>query len=340
MISPTIDRALRRRVRRLPRRLATLAVLASVVVAAAACGSTSSSKSTPASTKSTSSGSLASLLPPSIRSAGTITNGTPENNPPLIFLTGSQALTGIDYDLAQAMGKELGGKFTFQNIPFPGLIPALQSGRIDASLSILSDTPQRENTISFVDYIVDGVTLLGAYGNPQHISTLSDLCGKTVGATQGAIEAQFISNLSHEYCISKGKPAISAALYSSAADVLLALNSGRVVADIHPGAASQYIAKTASGGKKYQLLFPGKLYLANYGGIGIPKSATRLGAALVAALRKLQANGTYGRILAHYGLSRMALTSQQIAVNTATKVPLTAAQKKIYIGASPYITAK
>lgn len=322
-------------------------MVAALAVAAAACGSSTSPSSSGAASTTTTGGSSsstttpspASLLPSSIKSAGTITNGTPENNPPLIFLTSSQALTGIDYDMAQALGKELGVTFKFQNIPFPGLIPALTSGRIDTSLSILSDTPQRQQTISFVDYLVDGVTLLGKYGNPQHISSPADLCGKAVGATQGAIEAQFIKDLSKQYCTSSGKSAITASLYSSAADVLLALDSGRVVADIHPGAASEYIAKTAGGGTKYQILLPNQLFLPNYGGIGIAKGQTQLAAALVAALRALQANGTYGQILAKYGMSRMALTPQQITVNTATTVPLTAAQKKIYLGSSPYITA-
>lgn len=279
---------------------------------------------------------LASLLPASIRSAGVITNGSPQNNPPLIFLNASQQLTGIDFALAKALQKELGVKFNFVNTPFPAIIPGLESGHITTSLSVLSDTPTREQTVSFVDYVLDGVTFIGAYGNPQHIKSPAGFCGQSLGATQGAIEAKFISDLSTKYCTSKGKPAITPALYSTAADVLLALDSGRVVADVHPGAASQYIAKTS--GKKYQLLLPGKLYLANYGGIGVAKGETQLAHALVVALRALQANGTYGKILKKYGLSRMALTRQQITVNAATTTPLTAAQKKIYLGSSPYIT--
>lgn len=326
-------------------KLATISSLMVATLLLSACGSSSTSAaSTTTSTGPTSttqkSASLASLLPSNIRSSGVIKNGTPEANPPLIYLTTSNKLTGIDYALSTAVGKELGVKFQYNQIPFPGDIPAILSGRIDTSWGIFSDTPAREKEVTFVDYIIDGVTFLTQYGNPHHISTLSDLCGKSVGATQGAIESAFITKLTSTYCTPSGKPAITPSLYSSAAASLLALSSGRVAAIVHPGAASQYIASTAGGGKKYQILFPGKLFLANYGGIGVAKSDTKLANALVAALRALVKNGTYDKILAKYGLSRMALSANQISINAASTVPLSAAQQKIYGTSSPYITAK
>ena len=328
---------------RRPKRVAILGGLAAATMLMAACSSTSSTTSTSTTTApstTTTSVSLSSLLPARIQSSGIIKNGTPEANPPLIFLTPNQSLTGIDYELSNAVGKELGVKFQYTQIPFPGDIPAILSGRIDTSWGIFSDTPQRESEVTFVDYIIDGVTFLTKYGNPENISTLSDLCGKSVGATQGAIESAFITQLTTSYCTPNGKPAITPSLYSSAAASLLALTSGRVAAIVHPGAASQYIASTAGGGKTYQILFPGQLFLANYGGIGVAKGDTQLANALVAALRALQANGTYGKILAKYGLSRMALTANQISLNAASHMPLTSAQQKIYGTSSPYITAK
>lgn len=327
-------------------KLATVSglIVATLLLSACSSSSSSSAASTTTSTSQTStpqtSASLASLLPSNIRSSGVIRNGTPEANPPLIFLTTSNKLTGIDYALSTAVGKELGVKFQYTQIPFPGDIPAILSGRIDTSWGIFSDTPAREKEVTFVDYIVDGVTFLTQYGNPNHITALSDLCGKSVGATQGAIESAFITKLTSTYCTPAGKPAITPSLYSSAAASLLALSSGRVAAIVHPGAASQYIASTAGGGKKYQILFPGKLFLANYGGIGVAKGDTKLANALVAALRALVKNGTYGKILAKYGLSRMALSANQISINAASNMPLSTAQQKIYGTTSPYITAK
>lgn len=323
-------------------KISTVSAMIAATLLLGACSSTNSSSatSTAITTTTVKSASLSSLLPSNIRSAGVIRNGTPEANPPLIFLTPGSSLTGLDYDLSQAVASELGVKFQFTQIPFPGDIPAILSGRIDTSWGIFSDTPAREKEVAFVDYIVDGVTFLTKYGNPDNINTLADLCGKTVGATQGAIESAFITQLTTTYCTPGGKPAITPSLYSSAAASLLALNSGRLAAIVHPGAASQYIANTAGGGKTYQVLFPGHLFLANYGGIGVAKDNPKLAAALVAALRALEANGTYGKILAKYGLSRMALTADQISINAASRMPLTAAQQKIYGTSTPYITAK
>lgn len=314
------------------RRLATLGMLASVIVVAAACGSTSSASSS--SSTISNAAPLHRLLPSSIRNTGIIVNGTPETNPPFIFTTPSGQLTGLDYSLANALEKELGVSIRWTDIPFPGLQPALASHKINMSLSVYSDGPEVEDAgLNFVDYALQGETFLVKYGNPLHLTYPEGLCGKTVAATEGAAQVTELASIS-AVCKSKNLQPVTSAYFSAAADVLLALNSGRAQAAIHPSSPAQYIAST---GKLYSIL-PGPYFAANYYGIAVPKSSTALAKALVQALRALVKNGQYARIFSQYSMQTSEITLNQVGIDTATaKVPLTRKQKTLYGNSSPFI---
>src|SRR4030088_2492809 len=48
--------------------------------------------------------------------------------------------TGVSVDLAHELGKHLGREIEFQNIPFDGLIPSLQTRKIDLIISSMTAT--------------------------------------------------------------------------------------------------------------------------------------------------------------------------------------------------------
>src|SRR5438552_11375611 len=59
--------------------------------------------------------------------------------------------TGVSVDLARALGKFLGQEIQIQNLPFDGLIPSLQTRKIDLIISSLTATPERAKSIDFSD---------------------------------------------------------------------------------------------------------------------------------------------------------------------------------------------
>ena len=64
-------------------------------------------------------------------------------------------------DLANALGKFLGREVEIQNIPFDGLIPSLQTHKIDLIISSMTATAERAKTIEFSDpYLKTGLCLL------------------------------------------------------------------------------------------------------------------------------------------------------------------------------------
>lgn len=56
---------------------------------------------------------------------------------------------GISVDLAYALGDYLGKEVEIQNTAYSGLIPAIQSGKIDVIISFMSVRPDREESVAF-----------------------------------------------------------------------------------------------------------------------------------------------------------------------------------------------
>jgi len=57
--------------------------------------------------------------------------------------------TGVSVDFAKAMGEYLGKKVVIENIAWDGLIPALQTGRVDAVISSMTIKEERKEKIDF-----------------------------------------------------------------------------------------------------------------------------------------------------------------------------------------------
>lgn len=68
---------------------------------------------------------------------------------------------GISVDIAHQLGKFLNKKIKVDNIPFIGLIPSLNTGKIDLIISSMSITEERKRAIYFSEpYISVGLCLL------------------------------------------------------------------------------------------------------------------------------------------------------------------------------------
>ena len=76
-------------------------------------------------------------------------------------------IIGLDVDLARAMAAALKVKLRLAAIPFPELLPALQTGRVDAVISGMTITPERSREAAFVGpYFVSGKSYLAKADGP------------------------------------------------------------------------------------------------------------------------------------------------------------------------------
>ncbi len=307
-------------------RVAKAAVLAAVLLVVlavlAACGSSSpsssSSASTSASPSATSGGvtadaTLNAMLPAAIRSAGTIRVATNIPYPPWEMYTavGSKQATGIDYDLSQAIAAKLGVKASFDQTVFDSIIPALLAGKEDMVMASMFDDATRQKQLDFVDYATDSYGILLPKGNPDNITSIQDLAGKTVAVQSGTAQVGELQKLAKTFATA-GKPKLTILQFPQDSDALLAVTSGKAQAQMDDQSVAAYTVKTFNNGNTFVLLQDPTIattFSNGIIGIGVPKTDTQLRDAVQKALQALITDGTYGQILNKYNEASLAVTS-------------------------------
>ncbi|OII70267.1 ABC transporter substrate-binding protein [Streptomyces sp. CC77] len=259
---------------------------------------------------------LHDMLPEKIRKTGTVRVATDVPYPPfeMFVKEGGSELTGLDYDLGQALGAKLGVTFAFTPQKFDGIVPAIQAGKFDAAMSAITDNKERQQVVDFVDYSRSGSGILVADGNPSSIADLDGLCGRKV-AVQVATNQLDLLRSHQASCTKAGRQKIDIQTYPKDSDAQLALRSGKVVAQVLTKPAAGWVAKTADEGKAFDLVedpaAPGG-YEASPNGIAVSKHLPELTDAIRKALQTLIDDGTVTRIYDKYGVA-------SIAVEEATK---------------------
>jgi polar amino acid transport system substrate-binding protein len=287
-------------------------LLAAVLLTGAACGKSKSSKDNPV-VGNSSSAPLKGKLPAAIAKAGEIKVGSDIEYPPVeFFKEGTQQVQGIDVDIANAMGAKLGVKFTFINdTDFAGIIAALRSGRFDIIMSAMNDNAERQGKgVDFVDYYSAGTSILVTKGNPDKISQLYDLCGKTVSVQKGTTQETDTLPPVSKKCTDTGKKAITILPFEKDTDALQQVKIGRANAVVEDSPVAGYNAKTSGGGADFEVV--GQTVDPGQYGIAVPKENVQLRDALREALKAIIADGTYDKILTTWGASSGALRSATI----------------------------
>ncbi|MER6678615.1 ABC transporter substrate-binding protein [Streptomyces sp. NPDC000983] len=259
---------------------------------------------------------LHNSLPEQIKKAGKVKVATDVPYPPfeMFVKEGESELTGLDYDLGQALGGKLGVTFEFTPQKFDGIVPAIQAGKFDVAMSAITDNKERQQVLDFVDYSQSGSGILVGEGNPASIADLDGLCGQKV-AVQAATNQLDLLKSHQSTCADAGKKKIDIQTYPKDSDAQLALRSGKVVAQVLTKPAAGWVAKTADDGGAFDLVedpaAPGG-YNASPNGIAVSKKLPELTDAIQKALQALIDDGTVKKIYDKYGVA-------SIAVKEATK---------------------
>jgi polar amino acid transport system substrate-binding protein len=169
---------------------------------------------------------LYKMLPADIKASGKLVFATDPTDPPFQFFSEGNNLIGAEIDLANAVGKILGVKVEFVTSGFSAIIPGVEAGRFDASVSAFADRVARQKIVDFVDYFNSSRAFLFRKGTLPTVKTEIDLCGLKVGIPAGTTMATAIVGLSTN-CTTAGKDAIAYSIYPDQATTVLAVRSGR-----------------------------------------------------------------------------------------------------------------
>jgi polar amino acid transport system substrate-binding protein len=292
------------------KRVFAMAAPVLVIVALAGCGSSSSSSSssTSASTSAPSANAaVAAQVPAAIKSKGTLTVAADATYAPDEFIaTDGHTVIGWDAELADALAAEMGLKANIVNATFDTIIPGLAAGKYDLGASSFTDTKEREKTVDFVTYYSAGTSFYAKSTANPGVSTIADLCGKTVSVEKGTTE-QEESEAQSKKCPKEGKKAVAVLTYPDQNGANLAISSGRAQLGMADSPIADYQVKQSKGALK----IVGKPYGPFTYGLAIPKN-TGMAAPVLAAMKALIADGTYLQILKKWGVQDGAITSPKI----------------------------
>ncbi|MCU1590436.1 MAG: hypothetical protein JWP11_1692 [Frankiales bacterium] len=286
------------------------ALAATAALTLSACGGSSSGDNPTISQSGGATGApLAASLPQSVRDAGVLKVGSDVAYAPVeSFDTDGKTIIGIDPDIAKALGDQLGIKLTLQNGTFDGLITSLRSKRIDLIMSAMSDTPERQKSIDFVDYFTAGTSILVKKGNPSKINGLDDFCGKTIALQRGTTQDD-VAKAQEAKCKTAGKP-LKVLKFDRDTEALLQVKQGRAVADMNDFPVAAYNAKTSGGGNDFEVV--GEQIEAGPYGIGVRKEDSQVRDALQKAIQAIIDNGDYAKILDKWNVKQGAVTTATV----------------------------
>lgn len=111
-----------------------------------------------------------------VQQRGTLILGTSGNMPSMSQAGPDGKVSGFDIDLASIMADAMGVKLIIEVMTFAELLPALESGKVDAVISNLTITPKRNLRVAFVGpYLISGKCIVTKSETLAKAEQLGDL---------------------------------------------------------------------------------------------------------------------------------------------------------------------
>lgn len=205
-------------------------------------------------------------------------------------------LQGFDIDLGNEMCRRIQAKCVWVENDFDGLIPALKAKKIDAILSSMSITPQREKEIDFTNKLYSTPAQLVAAKGVNLQPTPASLAGKRVGVLQGSTAETY----AHDLWLPKG---VDVVVYQNQDLAYEDLVSGRIDATfLDSVSASEAFLNKPQGA---DFAFTGDQvndakYFGVGAGIGVRKDNPELKEVLNLTLAEMRKDGTYDKLAKKY----------------------------------------
>ena len=123
----------------------------------------------------------------------TIIVGTNAEFEPFSFIENNE-IVGFDIDIVKEVINRLGKNIKLKDMPFPLLIPEIQTGAIHLIAGGISPTPEREKRMLFTKpYVENDPFIVVQPAQSAKIETADDLIGKSVIVNQGYTADNYIS---------------------------------------------------------------------------------------------------------------------------------------------------
>jgi ABC-type amino acid transport substrate-binding protein len=145
-------------------------------------------------------------------------------------------LQGFNVDLGQAIAKQMGREIEIDSAEFSGLMPGLNAGKYDFIVAPVTVTPERAENLLFTEGYLDSDYTFVQKKGATPISALDQLKGKTLAVNKGSNYEGWAKQNAEQY-------GFSFDVYSSNADAIQALLSGRADANLSGSTVAGWAAK-------------------------------------------------------------------------------------------------
>lgn len=299
--------------------IAAATMSAAMLFAAAACGTSDASDASSDSGSGSSDSSkiesfdvsgiqkdeeIAKLLPESVTKDGVLTVGTDTSYAPAEFLDeDGKTPVGYDVDLTKALGKVFGLKTENVTSTFDSIIPSVGS-KYDLGISSFTITPERAEAVDFVSYYKAGSTWAVKKGNPEKFDS-ANLCGLKIAVQTGTTQEEEVDEANKKCPADKKIEVLSNKLQT---DVTTNVVTGKAVAFYADSPVAGYaISQTGD-----QLESFGEDVGVAKQGVAVKKGDTATAEAVQKAIQKLMDDGTYAKLLDHWGVKSGAIDKAEI----------------------------
>jgi polar amino acid transport system substrate-binding protein len=252
---------------------------------------------------------LTALLPEDIVDKGHLDIAVDIPFPPMAMYDEANREIGFDPELGRLLGQKLGIDVSLNKQAFDSVIPSLQADKNDIIMSGMNDTPERQETLSFVDYTHGGFAILVLAGNPKEVTTQTDLCGKTVSVQKATVQGDLLRAMD---C---GSDPVTVTELPSDLDAQTALRAGKSDAYVADAVVAEYVAATTDDGEAFDVVRDPENpagFDPVYSGIGILKEDTELVEAIRQALQALMDEGSYQQVLERNNIAAYAVESAEV----------------------------
>jgi polar amino acid transport system substrate-binding protein len=217
--------------------------------------------------------------------------GVSATREPMNFVDKDGRVTGHDGELARLICAKLHRPIEFSNMKFMALIPALQSGKVDMIVTGMTATAERAKFVDFSQpYFENAQVMLvrkaGADTSAQaglNLTSTADIANKKIGVLLGS---------AHDVYANKNYPNAKISQYHTAADIALAVKTGKIEVALYDQEELQDILRDDPAlGMFGESLFNSPV------GVGFNKNSVELTANFNRFLAEIKQNGVYAAMV-------------------------------------------
>lgn len=229
---------------------------------------------------------LACTAPVTSRSPRALVVGTSGDSPPYASRS-SGSLTGLEIDLADALGKTLERPIKLVDLPWDELFDALNEGQVDVVMAGVTVTSERENRFAFAEpYLRASMAAVVRRGDLKKLGSRDAVCSSPV-------DVGVIGGTTGESYVRTRCPAVITRVHRTVSDALFELRTRRIDAVVHDGPVLAWLLSQEAGELE---LVPTRIADQRLAWM-MRRDDVQLRDAASAALARMRSDGSLDRIL-------------------------------------------